>query len=691
MTLDTRAVVLALPLLLLPGCGEDEAGGAATPAVDSSADSSSADAPPLAPEDSTSSDTVDAARAQPGRDENFGVVESQGHPDCEGLNASHCLLPFPSDRFRVSDAQTVELAFGPESLPETAFGGRLDREAFRQRDGYSPVTPVLFRFPGATLQGTASVLDIDASLAPDSPTVVLDAESGDRVAHWVEHDHFTVAGDAPVTTLRFPTRLAFGRRYVVAVRGLVDAAGLEIEADPGFAALRDQTASAVVGVHARRARFEEEVFGALEAAGVERAGLQLAFDFTVASQPNSTARLTVMRDRMLEAIGAQGPEYTVQDVIELPEDPYLAVRVEVVAHVPSFLLPPDAQGVRRLRLDDDGQPTAEGFEDVPVEVQIPKMAFGDGAPTVALLQYGHGLFGSRAEARKGWLRQMAAERGFAIVSADMQGMSEADIGVWGVVLTGDVSAFPHVAEQPLQGLCNHLAIARMMAQRFALDDDSRFTRAGTPVLDPARLYYYGNSQGGTLGALLMSLQPDIQRGVLGVPGGAYALLLNRSTAFSEFAGIIKIPFPDPVDFAVVFGLLQTGFDHMDPLSYVQHITSEPLPGAPTHRVLLQVAREDSQVHNQVSFLLGRSIGASLMVPTPREVWGFDTQPYPYEGNAVVEYDFNKPPNPNPTAPAPAKHDTHGDLRVLPAGQAQLLRVLETGEVINPCDGACDPE
>lgn len=596
---------------------------------------------------------------EPGIEENFGVAEEQGSEDCENLSLDHCLLPWPSDRFRGEEG----LAFGPTSLIQTTAGVRLDAADFAVRDGFSPVTPVLFRFDGASLDGTAEVGDIAASLEPDSKTVVLSASTGERVAHWVELDHFSVAGEKPVFVIRFPKRLDYAGRYVVGVRGLAGAT-----VDGGFAALRDRTASRVVGIHARRARFETDVFGPLEEAGVAREDLQLAFDFTVASEQNTTQLLLAVRDAVL----AQATTLTIDDVQD-PNLPSIARIVYATAHVPGVLLPADAIGARRIRTGDAGEPIVEGTEAIPLEIQIPHSALEAAGPVPAL-QYGHGLFGSRAEARNGWLREFAQRKGFVIFACDMQGMSEADIAVWGVALTGDVSLFARLAEKPLQGIVNHLAIARAM-KAWSLDAEGL-------AIDPERVTYYGNSQGGTMGSVIMALQPDLPRGVLGVPGGAYAFLLNRSTAFSDFAGILAIPFPDPVDFTLAFALLQTAMDPMDPLSYV-HLIHQPLLGSPQHRVLLHVAKEDSQVQNDVSFLLGRSIGASLMVPTPRPIWGFEERAYPFEGSAVVEFDFGKPDNPNPTEPPPSEHDTHADLRVDEAAQDQLWHFLQTGEVVAP--------
>ena len=617
--------------------------------------------PPTAPADDI--DQIDAVDAGPGVSENFGVTETEGDAACDNLNTAHCVFPFPSDYYRVDG----RLEFGETSLPKGVDGKHVDKHAFSHRDGYSPVTPMLFRFEGALLTGTASVLDIASSLLPESLTVILDTETGERVAHWVEHDHFSVDGGMPVFTLRLPQRLAWNRRYIVAVRGLVYADGALVPADPGFAALRDQTASTAVGLHERRARFETDVLAPLAEAGVDRTGLQLAFDFTTSTEANTTTRLFAVRDRMLEAIGEDGPDIVVDEV----ETGDFGAWVHATVQVPSFLHPADDSGVRRLRTDADGAPVIEGEESVTIDILIPPTLLADGGEA-PILQYGHGLFGSRTEARKGWLTDLAERKGFMVVAADMTGMSEPDVGIWGVVLTSDVSQFPALAEKPLQGLCNHVAIARAV---------KRFTHDAVAA-DPTRVYYYGNSQGGTLGAILMALHKDVQRGVLGVPGGAYALLLNRSAGFSEFSGILKIPFPDPLDLSAMFGLLQTGIDQLDPLSYVQDIAPR--------QVLLQVAKEDAWVENQVSFLLGRSIGAPLLTPTPRPVWGFEEKPYPLKGSGVTDFDFGKPDNPNPTAPPPTEHDTHEDLRRLDVAQDQLWHFLETGEIASFCEGPCDP-
>ena len=172
-------------------------------------------------------------------------------------------------------------------------------------------------------------------------------------------------------------------------------------------------------------------------------------------------------------------------------------------------------------------------------------------------------------------------------------------------------------------------------------------------------------------------------GVLGVPGCCYPLLLQRSSVFTEFADLLIFAYPDPVDFSLVLALLGTSWDRLEGLNYARHSVSDPFEGTPAHQVLLHVAKEDAQVHNEASFVLGRAFDAALLTPALREPHGLETAPYPYDGPAsVVEFDFGWPDDATPMDPPVSETDTHGDLRKLEEGQDQMWHFLMTGEVID---------
>jgi hypothetical protein len=634
-------------------------------------------------------DGVVSDAAGPSVDDNFGVTETEGRAVCDNLLPLECILPFPSDFFRRADATGFHVDLRGGVLPVSTGGVPMSAEPLLEADGFGIASPILIRLDGATLTGTAATFEPEGSLEPASRTVVLDATTGERVPHWVEADYLAqFATGAPLMVLRPARALDFGRRYIVAVRGLVDAAGAPVAPSPGFRALRDGAASQVRGIHARRAHFEASIFPALAAAGIARTELQLAFDFTTASETNSTGLFLAMRDALLAEIGAPGPSYTI-DSVEANPDGHIAWRVTGHAAVPSFLLPPDTLGLRRVRRDGGGAPVIDGTESVEFTLQIP-LSVAAAPGTAAVLQYGHGFLGTKGEATTGWLREFADRKGFVILAADMQGMSTPDTATWASNLLTDAGQFPVFSEAAMQGVLNHLALMRMMKGGFLSETEPSVSPDGQPVYDPTRLYYYGNSQGGTMGTLVMALTTDLHRGVLGVPGCAFPLLLHRSIDFSTWVGLLKGAYDKPMDLSLALALLGTGFNRIEPLAFATHLRDGAWPGSIPHEVLLQAGKEDAQVHTEVSSLLARRLGATLPTPSVQPVFGLTEAPYPTTGSAYVEFDFGLPDNPDPSQPPPKASDTHEKPRRSLEAQDQLWHFLETGEVISVCDGPCDP-
>jgi hypothetical protein len=617
----------------------------------------------------------------------------EGDAACDNLDTSACLFPFPSDFFRKQGGpygQAFHLDFGP-SLPVSERSEiRMSPEPFQVNDGYPVVPAITFALEGATVTGAAPLDDIGASIKPDSKTLVVDAETGELQAHWAELDYLAEESGARVVQLRLASGLRHDRRYVVAVRGLVDDAGAVLPPTPGFAALRDGEKASLAAIEERRARFDADIFPVLERAGVARADLQLAWDFTTATEKGATSRLLTMRDRLYDAIGEEGPEYVVSSVEPDPEgeEGPIAAIVEATAKIPSFVLPAEPGGYpRRLRLDEAGLPAIEGFEDVKFRVQIPRIA-RTGPGKVAVLQYGHGFLGSDREANNGWLRTWAERHGFLILSCDMQGMNTTAGVNWFVRLPEDATNLTYIAEEPLQGVINHIALQRLMKGRFRADPNVQ--REGETLYDPARLYYHGNSQGGTMGNLVFLPSRDVTRAVLGVPGVSIGFILARASQWEEQRGSFENSYPNPHDFASIMSVVQVGWDKADGINFAPR-TSD-LPGTPPKRVLLQTALEDSQVNNDVTRLLARLYQAKLVSPATREVWGLEEAAPPItEGNAYQEVDYGVAPRVRTNRPAASETDTHGLPRKSPKIQDQAWHFLETGEIIAPCDGICDPD
>jgi hypothetical protein len=621
------------------------------------------------------------------------ATPAEGDAACDNLDASTCLFPFPSDFFRKPGGpygQAFHLDFGASMPVSEMTEERMSPEPFKRNDGYPVVPAITFTLEGASAAGAPPLDDIGASLRPESKTLLIDAETFELMPHWTELDYLSEESGVRVLQIRVANGLRHGRRYVVAVRGIVDDAGAIVSPPAGFAALRDGESSRLAGIEDRRARFDAEVFSVIERLGVARADLQLAWDFTTASEVNATSRLLTMRDRLYAAIGDDGPEYTVTGVEQDPEGPEgtIASIITATARVPSFVLPAEEGGyARRLRLDEQGLPAIDGFEEVAFKVQVPRIARTEPGK-VAVLQYGHGFLGSDREANNAWLREWANRQGFLILSCDMQGMNTTAGVNWFVRLPQDATTLSYISEEPLQGVINHLALQRLMKGRFLADPN--VDRAGEPLYDPTRLYYHGNSQGGTMGNLVAMASRDVTRSVLGVPGVSIGFILARASQWQEQRGSFQSAYSDPYVFASIMSLVQVGWDKSDGINFAPRYAD--LPGGPPKQVLLQTALEDSQVNNDVTRLLARLYEAKLIAPATREVWGLEVAEPPItNANGYLEVDYGVPERTRTHWPAPSETDTHGLPRKQHHVQDQGWHFLETGEIIHTCDGVCDPE
>lgn len=613
----------------------------------------------------------------------------EGVPDeCDPLVPSACVLPFPSNRYLADDATTPtgkHVLFPEGALPVPGAGKVvMPPDGFAQLDGFSPGLAPFTLLPGATVTGLPDPTTIEKSLDPDCPTVIIDAETGERVPHIAELDMTVAAGseDRRVLFVRPVVRLRDATRYIVAIRHVVGEDGKDLAPSLAFQALRDGTPYKHPSIDARRALYDD-IFAKLAAAGVEKESLQIAWDYTTASKENHTKLAVAMRDDALALVGQEGPPFVVDSVIDAPE-PGIARRVEGHMTVPLYLDQPGTGA--RLNLGPDGLPEQNGTADYPFSVMIPD-ACAQGTPC-PLLQYGHGLLGGRDEIEAGNLKTFTQTHGYVMFATDWIGMSSDDnLTVANVVAEGDISKFTTTTERSLQGFVNAILAMRMMGGSYASDPSVMFN--GTSAIDPTQKYYYGNSQGGILGGALMALHVDVTRGILGVPGQPYNILLHRSADFTPFFSLLKIAFKDAVDQNIALGLVQMLWDRAEPTGYTAYLKGEnKLPNTPDHEVLLHVAIGDHQVSTLGAHIMARTVGAKSMSPAFRPIWGVEEAPMPYDGTAIVEFDFKQPPEPIFNVPPSEGEDTHGWVRKLPEAQKQMDTFLRTGQVVEVCPGLC---
>ncbi|MBS2017640.1 MAG: hypothetical protein JST00_32475 [Deltaproteobacteria bacterium] len=605
------------------------------------------------------------------------------HLACDPLVPSKCGFPFPSNVYTVPAPDTEtgrRVQLDDAMMPVAANGQRGSGAPWSKLDGFSASGSLLAHLPGATGAGLPPVSDPKRSLEAECPTVLLDTVSGQRVLHFAELDR-SDGDEAHRTLVIHPlVPLVDGRRYVVAVRRVKG----ETEAlapSPAFKALRDLEATTEPSVDARRPLYED-IFARLGTAGVPRADLQLAWDFTTASKKNVTGWLLSMRDRALALAGDAGPAYRIERVDETWEPTQMAYRIDAVMTAPLFVDPPGPGAV--LRFGADGMPEpdpAKPTYDVPVAIMIPKSALT--APA-ALLQYGHGLLGSRSQIEASNFRKLANDKNYVIFATDLVGMaSDGDrIHISDVIASGRIERISTMFDRMHQGFVNALLAMRMMKNAFA--KDPRFGK----LVDPSKRYYHGISQGGIAGGVYMAASTDVERGVLEVMGQPYTLLLHRSVDFHLFFVVLRTAYPDTRDQQLVLALVQMLWDRVEPAGYTKYLRGG-LPSTPPHEVLMRSALGDHQVTTWGAQVMARAVGAKLLDSGLGDRFGLEKVATAPSGSFYTEYDFGLPPEPVCNVPMNLCGDPHGLVRKLQPAEDQLDAFLRTGEGRNFCaGGAC---
>ncbi len=625
--------------------------------------------------------------------------------DCDPIAPEHCGFPFPSNVYLKADPtgmnpSGMSVRFGANTLPATLGQYPIDPSFFYGQDGFSPGQAPMTYLPGATDTGLATPASIASTLGADSPTILLDADSGELVPHWVDLDYSVRHADEAALMIRPAVRLKDGTRYIVAFRHVKDETGAEIPPSPAFKALRDGTSSKEASVGRRRALYKD-IFAKLATAGVDKKDLQIAWDYTTASKLNNTQWMVSMRDQALAAVGDSGPEFTLKSVEEAPESHTLR-RITVTMHTPLYLTNGDnydaqnPDNAARLVLDDKGMPKQNGTMDQDVLIIVPNSVQTAGKH--GLMQNGHGLLGDRTEGQGGYLAEMADGYHYIAFATNYFGFAEDDTNLVIDALGSRIGLLRSFFERQIQGQVNQLTAMRMMIGRIAKDGIK--DAQGKVLLDPAWIdntlrVYRGDSQGGIMGTSYMAVSTDVTRGLVGEPGMPYNLLLNRSEDWPKFGFILGGAYSNDLDIQILQGLMQMLWDRTEPDGYAPYITENMLPNTPSHHILMHAARGDHQVTTLAAAVIARAVKAKLIEDKQgevmRDVYGLDKAPAPLQDeNALVEYDFPAlAPEPLHNLPVTTGFDPHDCVRTLTPSYEQSDVFFRTGKIDWYCNGICD--
>jgi len=187
-----------------------------------------------------------------------------------------------------------------------------------------------------------------------------------------------------------------------------------------------------------------------------------------------------------------------------------------------------------------------------------------------------------------------------------------------------------------QTVADLMQLVRQIQVGIDADGDS------APDLDPARIYYFGNSLGGVYGLPLVAAEPDVRAGVLGAVGGSLAdWRLGISGARVELGERLSLRSPrldnggpDPIQPTNPFPFrenlplrnqptfvndvpgaiaiqewierIEWAMQPGDPLAYAPHLRRDPLAGLSPKRVLITFAKGDPVCPNPITTALLRA-------------------------------------------------------------------------------------
>lgn len=333
-------------------------------------------------------------------------------------------------------------------------------------------------------------------------------------------------------------------------------------------------------------------------------------------------------------------------------------------------------------------PYQNGTTSVPFLLRVPCSVLTGDQPA-PLLQFGHGLLGNRTEAYSSELARLASDNGLVIGAVDWTGMKEDDRQAITLMIIEDPGGFAMVPEGLAQGFVEQQLFTRLVQGPLAADPLLQVD--GRSIIDPDTSYFYGISQGGVLGGGLGALSLDFDKVVLGVPGTPFTLLLARSEGFHPFLVMLESLYDDPADVSLIIGLMQHLWDPGEAAGTARFMNAEPLDAqTPRKPVLLLAGIGDAYVPTLGAHIMARAYGARNILPTNRSIWGVEEAEPPFSGSALLEYDFGVE-EPTEAVPADADAGVHWSVTGRDTARALIGHWLQTGEAINPCDGACDPD
>ena len=617
------------------------------------------------------------------------IVALEQTDGCDNLNPLHCMLPFPSDAFLIEDNSTVtglRVNYAESTLPESGSmsnsGDSAEIETLNLLDGMSPSTQIMTAFTTLpNLTGVANQYTVELSMEAGHATTLLNLDTGEKVAHWVETDARADDAEATIVFIRTMRSLEPNTAYGIGI------SGLGVTPSVAFQAMLDGQQTDAPDVEARQDSMAA-LIEALNESGHDVENLNEAWQFHTASLDSIVGPTLSMRADALERLGDDGIGCTVEDVDDdwIDDTDMDFRRITGTYTVPQYLEwqnPPS-----RISTDENGTPQFVENAEIPFTLIIPKV-LADNDESGPLVVFGHGFLGTGRATVSSWAIGWMQEYEVAMVATDISGWSESDMDTIFMGLL-NVSYFEHQSDRLQQMLVNQMALARTF--KGVCSDITELYHNGTNLVNSSDVHYMGYSLGGIYGASITAFSPDIDRAALWVGGSGFSTFIERSTNYAAFSDGFKLDYayPERNDRAILIAVCQHMWDATDAETWLRFAESGYGDEIGPFNILSTISINDAQVPMLSSDRAARTAGIPVLNGSMWSPFGIDVADGPITGSAVVYWDggYTAMPDTNAAPPINDAGLAHNEIAPIAQVNSMVEGFLLTGIINDTCNGSC---
>lgn len=253
-----------------------------------------------------------------------------------------------------------------------------------------------------------------------------------------------------------------------------------------------------------------------------------------------------------------------------------------------------------LVFDVNGEPVAQGQDDVCVAMTVPKSVMPQSGWPVVIFAAGTGgsfrsFINNGTAAALSDVKDAAGTSlaGFLVVSIDpamhgpRRGSDDSPDQLFFNLLNPKAAR-----DNVLQGAADKLQLVRLIK---SLDLDATTSPTGEAIkIDPTKIYYFGHSQGTIEGLPFVAFSSDIKGTVMSGAGGYLIGSLLAKTKPFDVASLTKLALADGdvTSTHPLLNLLQLYYEEVDSLNYGRSIAAAP-PGLFPKHFFLSYGAEDS--------------------------------------------------------------------------------------------------